>query len=87
MTDAPKRTPKSWTHYLADEDNPVTLDEYVAGCTSRILGCLIEIAAATGHTEGMVGSLDDLMAETNHLYRAIAAKRGTPRTGMLPEGG
>lgn len=66
-----KRTPKSWTHYLADEDNPVTLEEYMAGCLSRILGAVTEGALASRHTEGMVGAIDQ-------LAEGLATKAGLP---------
>jgi hypothetical protein len=66
-----KRTPKSWTHYLADEDNPVTLDEYMAGCLSRILGAVIEGASASRHTEGMIGAIDQ-------FAEGLAQRSGLP---------
>lgn len=53
-----KRTPADWTRYLSSEDAPVTITEYMAGCLSRILGCLTESTAAVRHVEGMVGAMD-----------------------------
>jgi hypothetical protein len=62
MSDDEKRTPKQWTEYLSMENNPVSLDEYVAGCVSRLLGATVEATLAAQHTEGMVGALDDFAA-------------------------
>lgn len=70
------RSPKSWTHYLADDEGDFTLEEYTAAVLSRILGCLIESTQATQHLEGMIGSLDETMAETNDTYRKVAGGRG-----------
>lgn len=81
-----KRSPKSWTHYLGDDEGQYTLEEYQAGCLSKILGAVIAIAQATGHTEGMVGSLDELMHATNPDYRAIADRRARPVPPELPGG-
>lgn len=72
-----KRTPKSWTHYLADDDNPVTLEEYTAACLSRILGAVVEGAFAARHTEGMIGAIDQFaegLAERSGLPYASSAK-------------
>lgn len=66
-----KRTPAQWTEYLALESNPVTLDEYMAGCLSRILGAVTEGALAAQHTEGMVGAIDQLAA-------GLAERSGLP---------
>jgi hypothetical protein len=60
MSDDEKRTPKQWTEYLSMENNPVSLDEYVAGCVSRLLGAQTEATLAATHTEGMVGAIDQL---------------------------
>jgi hypothetical protein len=55
-----KRTPKQWTEWLSLESTPVTLEEYMAGCLSRMLGAQIAAAQAAEHTEGMVGAIDQL---------------------------
>jgi hypothetical protein len=84
MTD--KRTPRQWKEFLAQEETPVTLSEYLAGCVARELGCLIEIAAAIRHLEGMYGSLDDTLAERDPLYRELAERRGRSAPGALRGG-
>lgn len=71
-----KRTPAQWTEYLAQEHNPVTLTEYMAGCLSRLLGAQIAATAAAEHTEGMLGArdqLDAMLAERNGLPYAASS--------------
>jgi hypothetical protein len=63
-----KRTPKGWTEYLAQEENPVTLSEYMAACLSRILGCMVETAQATGHAEGMLGRFETYLQRRDRLF-------------------
>lgn len=73
---APKtRTPKSWTHYLADDEADFTLEEYTAAVLSRILGCLVESTQATQHLEGMVGAIDDMLARADPNYAGSSAVR------------
>lgn len=69
-----KRTPAAWTEYLSQEHNPVTLNEYMAGCLSRILAGMIETAQATAHTEGMLGAIDQFAEQ-------IAERSGIPYAG------
>lgn len=70
-----RMTPKAWTKYLSNDEQPVTLAEYQAGCISRILGCLIESMQATQHLEGMVGAMDDLLGRTNPDYASSGKQR------------
>jgi hypothetical protein len=77
-----KRTPKQWTEYLAMESNPVTLDEYVAGCLSRLLGAQIAAAQAAEHTEGMVGALDQFAAALAERSGIPYATSGTVRAAL-----
>lgn len=59
-----KRTPKSWTHYLSDDDGQYTLEEYTAGCLSMMLGHLMAMREAMEHVEGMTGAFDDLLSKS-----------------------
>lgn len=77
-----KRTPKQWTEYLSMESNPVTLDEYVAGCLSRLLGAQIAAAQAAEHTEGMVGAIDQFAAELAERSGIPYASSGTVRAAL-----
>jgi len=58
-----KRTPAQWVEYLSQEQTPVTLSEFMAGCLSRLLGAQAEATAAGRHTEGMLGAIDQFAAE------------------------
>lgn len=66
-----KRTPKQWVEYLSMESNPVTLQEFMAGCLSRMLGAQVEATQAAAHTEGMIGAIDQLAA-------GLAERSGIP---------
>lgn len=66
-----RKTPKAWTRYLSNEEEPVTLEEYMAGCLSMILGAVTEGTKAARHTEGMVGAIDQ-------LAEGIAVRAGLP---------
>src|SRR4051812_48347095 len=69
-----KRTPTAWTEFLNRTEEPVTLDEYIAGCLSRILAYTVESAQAARHFEGMLGAFDE--------YNAILAQmQGLPYAG------
>jgi hypothetical protein len=82
MSDDEKRTPKQWTEYLSMESNPVTLDEYVAGCVSRLLGAQIEATLAATHTEGMLGALDDFAAVMAERAGLPYARSGDARARL-----
>jgi hypothetical protein len=72
-----KRTPQQWTEYLAMDSNPVTLDEYMAACLSRLLGAQLAATAAAEHTEGMVGAIDQFaagLAERSGMAYASSGK-------------
>lgn len=82
MLGGPKRTPAQWTRYLDDETNVVTLDEYMAGCLARILGCMIETSNAARHTEGMIGALDDAMRQVAPRMGVDYAASGEVRAAL-----
>jgi hypothetical protein len=66
-----KMTPAQWVEYLAREQSPVTLTEFMAGCLSRMLGAQIVAAQAAEHTEGMLGAIDQMAA-------GLAERSGLP---------
>jgi hypothetical protein len=66
-----RRTPRQWVEYLSQEEQPVTLDEYIAGCLGRILGAQTVATQAAEHTEGMLGAIDGLAEQ-------IASRSGLP---------
>lgn len=57
-----KRTPAQWTEFYAQEQQPITKQDYLIGCLVRQNGFLVEIMQAMMHTEGMQASHDDFMA-------------------------
>lgn len=70
-----KLTPSQWVEHLGRELSPVTLQEFMAGCLSRMLSAQIEAVQAARHTEGM-------------MQRALEGTQPTPpRTAELKEGG
>ena len=91
-----KRTPAQWSEYLAQEHNPVTLTEYMAGCLSRLLGAQIEATRAADHTEGILGAIDQLAATlaertglpyaaSSTVRAALDARRDEDRRNALQE--
>jgi len=71
------RTPKSWTHYLSDDDTQYTLAEYTAACLSLMLGHTMAMREAAEHTEGMLGAMDQfasMLAERMAIPYASSAK-------------
>lgn len=82
MLGGTKKTPAQWTRYLDDDTSPVTLDEYMAGCLSRILGCLIESTQAARHTEGMIGALDDAVRQVSPKIGVDYAASGEVRGAL-----
>lgn len=74
-TEPVRRTPRQWVDYLKSEEQPVTLEEFAAGCLSRILGCLVESTQALQHVEGMVGAVDDLLGKTHPEYASSGGER------------
>jgi hypothetical protein len=58
-----RKSPKEWTELLSLDNRPVTLEEYQAAIASRALGAQFEAAAALKHLEGMVGAIDDFLAQ------------------------
>jgi hypothetical protein len=72
-----KRTPKQWAEYLGQEEQPITLLEYMAGCLGRMLSLQSSATQAAEHTEGMLGAIDQLseqIAERSGLPYASSAK-------------
>jgi hypothetical protein len=58
-----RKSPKEWTELLGLDSRPVTLEEYQAAIASRALGAQFEAAAALKHLEGMIGAIDDFLAQ------------------------
>jgi len=77
-----KRTPKQWTEYLALDENPVTLTEYMAGCLSRLLGAQLAATRAAEHTEGMLGAMDQLAWALAHQAGIPYASSGEIRAAL-----
>lgn len=80
-----RRTVKSWLHYLQDPDAQLTLAEFTALTLVHIRENVKDAREGTQHLEGMVGSLDELMAATNPVYQQIAAKRARPVPALQGE--
>jgi len=88
-----RRTPAQWTEYLANEQTPVTITEYMAGCLSRLLGSQIAATQAAEHTEGMLGAMDEMFsrhdagyAASGKVREALDARRDAERRRALTDG-
>lgn len=86
-----KRTLLGWLEYLDTKGRELTLAEFMAVMVmnsreySRIaMQEAHQQREATEHLEGMVGTLDEMLAATHPVYQQIAAKRSRP-VPMLPE--
>lgn len=77
-----KRTPAGWVEYLAQEHNPVTLTEFMAGCLSRLLGTQIEATHAARHTEGMLGAIDQFAEQVARNSGIPYAASGSVREAL-----
>jgi hypothetical protein len=73
-----KRTARGWVHYLEAPDAQLTLSEFMALCLAHIRENVKDSREGTQHLEGMLGSFDEMMAESNPLYHQIARKRAKP---------
>lgn len=84
---AERKTVKGWAHYLQDPDALLTLEEFQALCLLHIRENVKDARLGTQHLEGMVGSLDEMMAAANPLYQQIADRRARPVTPEAFPGG
>lgn len=82
MLSGPKRTPAQWSEYLRRETEPITLEEFTAGCLARVLAVLLGIQGASEHTEGMVGAFDAFMAERCRQEGTPYPSSGTVRAAL-----
>ena len=73
MTD--RRTIRGWVHYLEGPDVELTLSELMALCLLHIRENVMLGRLGTEHVEGMVGTLDAMLAETHPVYSALAGQR------------
>lgn len=78
------RTVKGWVHYLEAPDAELTLSEFMALCLLHIRENVKDGRLGTQHLEGMVGTLDEMLAATHPVYQQIAAQRARP-VPMLPD--
>lgn len=77
------RTIAQWCHYLTTPDAELTLSELMAKCLIDIRDNLVVNRLANEHVEGIMTTLDAVMAETNETYGAIAERRTRPPTAAL----
>lgn len=78
-----RRTVRQWVRYLDDPDAELTLSELMALCLIHLRENGKDARLGTEHIEGMVGTLDAMLAETNPTYAALAERRARPAP-MLP---
>lgn len=83
MTD--KRTVKGWLHYLEDPDAQLTLSEFMALTLAHVRENVKDARLGTQHLEGMLGTLDEMLASTNETYHEIAARRGATMPALNGE--
>lgn len=69
-----KRTPRQWAEYFGQEEQAITLTEYMAGCLGRLLTLQVAATQAAEHTEGMLGALDQFAEQ-------VAERSGLPYAG------
>jgi hypothetical protein len=81
-----RRTVKQWCHYLETPDIELTLSEFMALCLLHIRENVKDSREGTQHLEGMVGSLDEMMAASNDVYKVIASRRSKPMPVLPPNG-
>lgn len=89
MTD--KRTMLGWWEYLDTQGRELTLSEFMAlmvfherEYARKTMEMTKDQKEAAEHTEGMVGTIDEMLATTHPVYAALAQKRARP-TPMLSE--
>lgn len=75
---ADRMTVAQWVHYLEGPDVQLTLSEFMALCLLHIRENVKDARLGTQHLEGIVGTLDEWLADSNSIYHAIAAKRSRP---------
>lgn len=73
-----RRTVAGWAHSLEAPDAQLTLTEFMALCLLHIREHVKDARFATEHLEGMVGTLDAMLAATHPVYGELAGRRGAP---------
>lgn len=77
-----RRTPKQWAEYLGQEEQPITLTEYMAGCLGRLLALQVGATQAAEHTEGMLGALDQFAEQVAERSGFPYASSGKVRAAL-----
>lgn len=73
-----RRTVAQWVHALEAPDAQLTLTEFMALNLLHIRENVKDTRFGTQHLEGMVGTLDELLAGTDPRYRLLAERRARP---------
>jgi hypothetical protein len=81
-----RRTIAGWCHYLQAPDAELTLSEFMARCLLDLRENGLQARQAAEHVEGMLGTLDELMATTNGAYGKLAERRARPSAPSLNGG-
>lgn len=71
-----RRTIAQWCYELNRPDAELTLSEFMAKCLLDLRENGVVHRLASEHVEGMLGTFDEMMAETNPTYAAAAVRRG-----------
>lgn len=79
---AERMTVAQWVHYLEGPDAQLTLSEFMALCLLHVRENVKDGRIGTQHLEGMVGTIDELLDQTNPIYHALAAKRSRPAPAL-----
>lgn len=83
---AERLTVAQWVHHLEAPDAQLTLSEFMALCLLHIRENVKDARLGTQHLEGMIGTLDDMLAQTHALYGALAAQRARPAPISIGDG-
>jgi hypothetical protein len=78
-----RRTVKQWVHDLEMPDAQLTLSELMALCLVHLRDNAVKTRLGNERIEGIAETIDDLLAKTNPIYRALAEKRAKP-VPMIP---
>jgi len=84
-----KRTVEQWVYELERPGAELTLSELMALTLLHIRENVKDARLGTQHLEGMLGTLDEMLAATHPVYGALAAKRAAPvpvLPGSQPDG-
>jgi hypothetical protein len=70
-----RRTVAQWVHYLEAPDAQLTISELMALCLVHIRENVKDARLGTEHLEGMLGTLDAFLAQSDPRYGALANGR------------